>query len=62
MSNDSAVALRAYERPTVTDYGSIANHTFNRPPGMCEGIGGTRAPTDVFSKLCGLDNSAGGFS
>ena len=59
MSNDSAVTLRAYERPSVTDFGSIADHTFNRPPGMCEGNGGNHAPTDVFTKLCGLENAGG---
>ena len=62
MSNDSAVTLRAYEPPIVTDYGSIADHTFNRPPGVCEGNGGNQAPTDVFTKLCGLENTGGGLS
>ena len=62
MGNDSVVALRFYEAPSVTDYGSIADHTFNRPPGMCEGNGGKHAPTDVFTKLCGLDNAGGGLS
>ena len=38
-----AVTLHAYEPPVVTDHGSIADHTFNRPPGICEGNGGTCA-------------------
>ena len=59
MSNDSAVTLRAYVPPVVTDYGSIAHHTFNRPPGVCEGNGGNNTPTDVFTKLCGLEHAGG---
>lgn len=58
MSEDSAVTGRAYQPPIVTDHGSIADHTFNRPPGLCEG-GRGNAPTDVFTKLCGLEHSGG---
>ena len=28
-------------------------------PGVCEGNGGNNAPTDVFTKLCGLENAGG---
>ena len=59
MSSNCAVTLGAYVRPSVTDFGSIADHTFNRPPGVCEGHGGNNAPTDVFTKLCGLENAGG---
>ena len=59
MSSENAVTLHAYEPPVVTDHGSIADHTFNRPPGICEGNGGRHAPTDVFAKLCGLEHSGG---
>ena len=56
---DGSVMFRAYEPPIVIDHGSIADHTFNRPPGLCEGNGGNNAPTDVFTKLCGLEHSGG---
>ena len=59
MRDASTVTPHAYEPPTLTDHGSIANHTFNRPPGLCEGNGGNNAPTDVFTKLCGLENARG---
>ena len=62
MGRDGALMLRTYEPPKITDYGSIADHTFNRPPGLCEGNGGNHASIDVFSKLCGLDHAGGGFS
>ena len=62
MSDGSAVTLGAYVPPTLTDHGSIADHTFHNPPGICEGNGGNNAPTDVFTKLCGLDHTGGGLS
>ena len=60
MGDGSAVTLRAYEPPSIRDYGSIADHTFNRPPGMCEGNGGNHAPTDVFTKLCVAKRTSAG--
>ena len=59
MNSDNAVTLRAYEPPIVTDHGSIADHTFNKPPGFCDSNGAGRAPSDVFTKLCGLEHSGG---